>query len=203
MTLISIWERGYLCRQTPGCKLSSRVWDRSLSSLPWIQAPRFGHENGASLKSQTRRPVFMSVSSLRSTSLGPYTEHIILVFPASMYAEPLAWLISPQRANTGRTSPSPLPPSLLLALGALSGERKSSGDCDSSGPRIRFVSTGIFNKTTCLREHYFSGAKLFESCSRNHMRCDRRLLVTLYRHLPDRRDTQKVVRGMAVWDVSF
>ena len=68
-------------------------------------------------------------------------------FPASMYAEPLAWLTSPHRTNTGRTStwsrcrPSARFPFEGGPAGGL--HRNRCGLWDTSGPRTRLVSVGM------------------------------------------------------------
>ncbi|TNN71123.1 Alanine--tRNA ligase, cytoplasmic [Liparis tanakae] len=74
-------------------------------------------------------------------------EHINLVFPASMYAEPFAWLTSPQRTNTGRTSTwSRCRPSARGPRdgATAAGERTNrDGLWEASGPRTRLVSVGM------------------------------------------------------------
>lgn len=67
-----------------------------------------------------------------------------------MYAEPLAWLTSPQRTNTGRTStwsrwrPSPLVPCEWSGSAPTGLLWNTHGLWESSGPRTLLVSVGIF-----------------------------------------------------------
>lgn len=109
-------------------------------------------------------PHFISVSSLRSVSLGPYTQHINLVSPASMYAEPFAWLTSPHLTKTGRTStwsrcrPSARGPCEEKAAAGL--HANNNGLWETSGPRTLLVSTGMVVRMQSVKVHHIKMSSL-------------------------------------------